>query len=89
MHGFTNGFSFLKSVCCDYDDILLQENWLSTVNLHKLGSIHDDFAFYGLSSMDDKISKDILSGRPFGGTAILYHKKFSNNIKLLILNLKM
>ena len=58
---------------CDINDIVfLQEHWLLPDELHLLNNIHLDFFSYGLLAVD--ISQDILVGRPYGGTAILYRK---------------
>ena len=46
-----------------------------------LSSINDDFGFIGASSVDTSI--DILVGRPYGGTAILYRKCLNSVINLV------
>ena len=74
MHGFNNGLPMVKSLCNNHNIILLQEHWLSDNDLNKLDNIDDDFCFVGVSSMTDKLSCGILSGRPFGGVAILWNK---------------
>ena len=38
---------------------------------------------YHSSSMEDKFAAGVCTGRPFGGTAILVHKKLSRLIELL------
>ena len=83
MHGFNQGIAFTKSLCTQYDVILLQEHWLHSKNLYLLGTLHPDFNFQAVSSMDDTTSRHILSGRPFGGVAILWRKKFNVNIKYI------
>ena len=71
MHSFLNGLSMVKELCHKFDIILLQEHWLLEDNLCKLASIENDFAYCAVSSMTYKASLNILSGRPFGGVAIL------------------
>ena len=44
-----------------------------------LSVIHPEFLAVAKSSVD--ISSDILRGRPYGGTAILYRKDLATNIK--------
>ena len=44
--------------------------WLLNDHLHKLGSIHENYTFTGVSGMDS--DKKNFRGRPYGGTAILY-----------------
>ena len=71
MYGFNNGSAILNSLCDQSDLILLQEHWLTSDDLSKLGHIHNDFTHFSVSAMDDKVSSGILVGRPFGGTSIL------------------
>jgi len=42
-------------------------------------SVHPDFCAYGLSAVD--CSTDVLVGRPFGGTAVLYRKELAGITK--------
>ena len=58
-----------------HDFVLLQETWLSRPELPMLSQINSSFTGYGLSSMDEE--SQILSGRPFGGIAILWRKCFN------------
>ena len=44
--------------------------WLIPDDLYLLNTVHSDFLAYGQSAVD--LSTDILVGRPYGGTAILY-----------------
>jgi hypothetical protein len=48
----------------------LQEHWLLPNELGLLANTHCDFYGVGNSAVD--ICSDILVGRPYGGTAILY-----------------
>ena len=52
--------------------LCLQETWLLKCNLKKLSEIHPDYMFHGFSAMDS--DKNIISGRPYGGVALLWHK---------------
>ena len=61
--------------------VFLQEHWLLPCNLAVLNSIHADFLGTGHSAVD--ISQDVLVGRPYGGTAILYHKQLAPYIKVI------
>ena len=36
---------------CKPTIIFLQETWLLESNLHRLGSVHDDYAYHGISSV--------------------------------------
>ena len=46
MHGFNNGLIMAKSICKDYDIILVQKHWLLRDTLSNLGEIDSDFAFF-------------------------------------------
>jgi len=73
--------SSVEEICmlCGVSDlVLLQEHWLLPHELCYLSNIHPDFLAIGLSAID--LSNGILTGRPYGGTAILYRKTLSANI---------
>jgi hypothetical protein len=65
------------------DVFLIQEHWLTTDNLFKLNNISNDYFAFGSSAMDKCISAGPLYGRPYGGTAVLIHKKLSANVKCI------
>lgn len=73
---------FIRNVCfkqlkCNI--CFLQEHWLHRTELSKL-SIGGKFEYYGSSGMSDS---EILRGRPYGGTGILWTKQLSKCIKPL------
>jgi len=53
MHRINNGYSMLNHLCQQNDVILIQEHWLQTNDLQKLGLIKNDFAYLAVSSTDD------------------------------------
>ena len=63
--------------------IMLQETWLVQGNLSRLQSIDPDYVAYGFSGVKDT---DLLTGRPYGGVAILYHKTISPFVKHISVN---
>jgi len=76
-HGLSSDIiSYLRSVVCNYDFIILQETWLSHANSHRLGDISNDFVYFHSSAMEDRLLSGVFSGRPFGGTAILVRSVF-------------
>ena len=83
MYGFSNGSPMLRSLCLKYDIILLQEHWLLESNLNKISNLCLNFQSHCLSSMNNKASAGIIVGRPFGGTAILWHKRLANRIQII------
>ena len=50
--------------------LLLQEHWLSDSQLSVLGNIDNSILYNGVSGFGND---SILSGRPYGGCAILWH----------------
>jgi len=66
-----------------YDIILIQEHWLQTSELHKIGTVDNNFAYLAVSSMDDKVSTGIMHSQPFGGTGILWRKSLGVNVSLV------
>ena len=54
---------------CNHDFIFLHESWLARSEHSLFCDIHNDFTSFGVSSMNEE--EHILTGRPFGGTAIL------------------
>ena len=71
----------IHSICDKYDVVLLQEHWLLPTELGLLNNAHSDFQYFGLSAVD--IGTDIVVGRPFGGTAILYRKTLASQITVI------
>ncbi|XP_049882113.1 uncharacterized protein LOC126378053 [Pectinophora gossypiella] len=62
----------VRSLCRTADIVALQETWLLPHDIQFLGSIDDNFAFTGNSSVDTSVG--VLSGRPYGGVALLWRK---------------
>ena len=60
------------SLCDTYQIIFLQETWLSEQDLSYLSTISPTHYGQGTSSFD--LTEKIVSGTPFGGPAILWHK---------------
>ena len=74
----------VRSLCDKYDFILLQEHWLLPHELSLLNCVHEDFYGVGLSAVDT--SRDLVLGRPYGGTAILYRKALAINVSQVVTN---
>jgi len=71
----------VRMLCDNNDIVCIQEQWLLPNELHILSTIHPKFVATGLS--DVNISKVLLVGRPYGGTAIMYRQTFINSIKVI------
>ena len=72
--------SYIRRLATSTDIFLLQETWLSDATSCWLGDISNDFVYWHSSAMEDKLINNILTGRPFGGTAILVNKRFAHCI---------
>ena len=84
-HGFNVGSeNYLRKLCVDVDVLLLQETWLSDCSSHRLKCISDEFVYYHSSAMEDKICNNFMSGRPFGGTAVLIHKRLAGACRRVV-----
>ena len=72
-YGIKTSLYQVYELCEVADIVLLQETWLFTHELSILSTIHPEFEGMGVSAIDS--SSGIISGRPFGGVAILTRKK--------------
>ncbi len=61
-----------------FDIILVQEHWLLSNNVKRIKNGVVNFTGIANSGMDD--IQCLLSGRPYGGRAILLNKKLCNRI---------
>ena len=65
-NGLKSAMVDIQRLCEDHDVLFLQETWLYKDETHELGTIHHDFNGYGVSAITE--DKDILKGRPYGGS---------------------
>ena len=64
---------------CDMSDIVfLQETLLFTHELSILSTLHPEFEGMGVSAIDS--SSGIITGRPYGGVAILIRKNLRQHL---------
>ena len=73
-----NSIHDIRELCRSHDLVLLQEHWLLPFKLNLLICVCDDFMATGASAVN--VTDDVLKGRPYGGTAILYRKALSSSI---------
>jgi len=62
---------YLSRVIMNCDILYIQEHWLCTEQIGQLRDVSADFHVVGVSGFDNK---EVLRGRPYGGTAILWRK---------------
>jgi exonuclease III len=60
------------------DFLFVQETWLLNKTLPRLGCIDDDYLYTAVSGVNDS---ELLSGRPYGGVAILWHKRWDKYVQ--------
>jgi exonuclease III len=58
--------------------LFVQEHWLCDAQISTLNCNNNSFMVHGVSGFDNN---QVLHGRPFGGTAILWHKNFDATVK--------
>ena len=65
----------------EVDILLLQETWLLSTNIHRLSSINKDYLYCAVSGVNEE---QLLRGRPYGGTAILWKKDIAGFVKPVV-----
>ncbi len=68
----------VSDLCNSYDIVLLQEHWLLPHELPVLNTFNSSVVSHAISAVD--IGSNVLIGRPYGGTAILYNKRIANSV---------
>jgi len=70
-HGFAaDTVLYIRRVCKDIDVLLLQETWLSEANCSRIQAAFPEYVVFHSSAMETKLSSNIRTGRPYGGTAV-------------------
>lgn len=69
---FKRSMEGIRALCRSADVIALQETWLLPHDLPLLSTVDDSFGCTGTSAVDT--SAGLLSGRPYGGVALLWRK---------------
>jgi hypothetical protein len=69
---------FLNSLLLRCDILFIQEHWLSDKQLSDLNQINTQFLCHAVCGFDNS---DILSGRPYGGCAILWRSDLRARIE--------
>ncbi|KAF9808552.1 hypothetical protein SFRURICE_002012 [Spodoptera frugiperda] len=71
----------VRQLCRTSHIIALQEHWLRPHDIDFLSTVHEDFAYTGVSPMDT--SNGVITGRPWGGVALLWNRKIFNNVSVV------
>ncbi len=77
-HGFnTNRVSCLEAIFRDHTFVFVQEHWLHSNQLDELNNVPGT-CYHAVSGMP---SNQLLSGRPFGGCAVMWNKSFKGRVE--------
>ena len=79
---FKSSINEIKALCCTSDVIFLQETWLLDFDLPMLAQV--DSLFYGAGITAVDTTSGLLSGRPYGGLAVLWRKSLGSQCKPII-----
>ena len=71
---------YLRTLMSQCDLLFLQEHWCLDQEIQFLTRYVDDANVIGISSIDES---QLLSGRPFGGCALVYKKSLACNVSLI------
>ena len=81
INGFDSSTEYLYNECDDdsFSFLAVQEHWLrpsfrKQKGVNRLKVLHPNYDAYATSGMSDKISQQILKGRPYGGTGFFFIK---------------
>lgn len=64
----------IRKLCDNNDIVLLQEIWLTELDIPIISQVSPDFYYKATSAMD--MQNGLLIGRPYGGVAIMWRKSF-------------
>ena len=71
----------VRALCQLADVVALQETWLLPHDLPLLSTIDDGFGSTGTSAVDT--AAGLLSGRPYGGVALLWRKSVFEKVSVI------
>jgi len=86
LHGFNQGKMLLSSLCASHHFVFVQEHWLALYDPDKLNTVTSDMVCFGSYAMNEVVSRDCLSGRPFGAVAVYVKQCFAASTKLISLS---
>jgi len=81
MHGFYQGVPTVDLLIAERnpDIFMLQEHWLTPMNLCSFEKHFDSYFAFGSSALANCVESGMLRGRPFGGVMTLVNKKLRKN----------
>jgi exonuclease III len=85
LHGLNQGNILLSKLAESNiaDFIFVQEHWLTPMNMYKIRNFSRNYLCFGISAMEQAVSKSILRGRSFGGVAILVRNELCSKVKCI------
>lgn len=73
--GFKSSEECIKELFAEVDFLAVQEHWLLSCSFNLFSSVADDCVYRAISPME---SDEIRFGRPFGGVALLWHRRLQH-----------
>jgi len=83
-HSVKISLADFRQVCDTHDIVLLQKHWLLPFESNILTDIHPDSLNTARSAVN--VASDLLKGRPYGGTGILYRRTLAKSINVVDIN---
>jgi len=71
----------IYQLCESHSIVCIQEHWLLPDELNMMSQIHPDFLSSATSAV--AVDSDVLTGRPYGGTAILFKQSLANAVSVV------
>lgn len=86
IHGINDTkWSYLRHCMSNCEFMLIQEHWLHSSKFHMFSDNIDNIGSHCISGMDDSV---LISGRPYGGCAILWKNALSCIVEPLTVSSK-
>jgi len=83
-HSIKSSLPDIYQLCESHDIVCIQEHWLLPAELNMMWQIHADFLSSATSAV--AVDNDVLTGRLYGGTAILFKQCLANTVSVVDTN---
>ena len=78
--GVKSSEPYIREVLEQVHIMALQETWLYPDEVGRLDGLHQDYASYSISAVDE--TQELRRGRPYGGVSFLWRKSLSRYIRV-------
>ena len=85
MHGYNQGSQTLRDLTLSVmpDIVMLQEHWLTPVNLCRFDTDFPQYLCYGSSAVCSAVQTGVLRGRPYGGVMTIVNQKLKDQTQII------